>query len=120
MRLSRIHSRTVREVKEILDLIHKSTNGLKDRYDEANDLAGCRRDDETDEDFEDVIFHCWHKEDFQHTKQNLILALEKIEALENRIDERPDEKPRDKAIEELNERIALRQKQQNRRHEILM
>ena len=120
MNLSRIHSRTNREVREILDLIKQSTDELSNKYNESNDLAGCRRDDETDEEFEEVIFHCWGKDDLAHTKQNLILALDKINSLEERIDERPDEKPRDKAIEELNKRIALRQKQQNRRHEILM
>ena len=120
MNLSRVHSRTNREVREILSIIGKSTEQLQSKYNESNDLAGCRRDDETDEELEDIIFHCWNKEDLEYTKQSLILALDKIDSLNARIEERPDDKPRNKAIEELHERIVLREKQQNRRHEILM
>ena len=118
--LSRVHSRTNREVREILDLINESTVDLQLVYEESHDLAGCKRDDETTEEFEDIIFHCWNVEDIANTKDCLVQALGKIQSLENRINERSDEEPRDKESEEIQQRLTAQKRDKDQRRVITM
>ena len=118
--LSRIHSRTNREVREILDLINESTDDLTELYNESYDLAGCKRNDETTDEFEDIIFHCWNVEDIAKTKDCLVRALAKVQSLENRINERSDDNPRIIESEELNERLVAQRREKDQRRVISM
>ena len=118
--LSRVHSRTNREVREILDLISESAVGLEDAYKESHDLAGCKRDNETTEEFEEVIFYCWNVEDIAKTKDCLVRALAKVQSLENRINEREDKEPRDGESEELQERLTAQKRDKDQRRVITM
>lgn len=118
--LTRIHSRTNREVREILQLIQQGSGELQELYNESHSLAGCKRHDETAEEFEDLIFSCWDIDDLAKTKQLLQQALDKITALEERIIERGDTKPVDKASEDLKRRLAQQESVSNDRNTINM
>lgn len=121
--LSRIHSRTNRQVREILQTIDESTIPLQELYNESHDLAGCKREDETTEEFEEVIFGCWNTSDFDKAKECLTQALEKISALEQRIIERienGDGKLSDEDFKELKNRQAQQRKIQDSRKTVNM
>ena len=118
--LSRIHSRTNREVREILDLIDESTDNLQEVYNESYDIAGCKRNDETTDEFEEIIFYCWDVEDIAKTKDCLVRALAKVQSLENRINERSDDYPINIALEDLNERLAQQKRASDQRKVIKM